>query len=207
MIVSKGKLVVITGPGSAGKDAVVSEVLKKYPKMLKVITTTSRSPRPGEINGKDYHFLTVEQFETLIKNHELLEFVRFAGNYYGTTKEALKPFFNRQDMIWKVEITRGAQIKELFEQNFPDEASELLENTLVIYLDVPDWDILRERLKKRGASEEIVKQRLEADKRDWMTFKDRFQNIIINMPDKLDQTVKEVTSLIKNNCHKSNISF
>lgn len=197
MINFNDKLIVLTGPGSVGKDAVVARLLDKYEGLSKVVTTTSRSPRPWEIPGKDYNFLSPEQFEELIKTNQLLEYVKFAGNYYGTTKDALQPFLDGKCMVWKVEISRGAQIKELFEQNYPGGFPELLKRTLVIYLDVPDWDILRERLKKRGANEEVVKQRLEADKKDWMAFKDRFQNIVINIPGKLNRTIDEVNKLLK----------
>lgn len=173
-------LIVLTGPGSVGKDAIVSELLKKNSDLKKVITTTSRKPRQWEAEGKDYHFVSPAEFEDLISKNSLLENVKFAGNYYGTQKEALNPYKNGADMIWKVEITMGAKVKDIF----PD--------AKVFYIDVPDWNILKERLAKRGASEEVVNRRLAADKKDWETFKDKFENIIINYPGKLEQAVEEI---------------
>lgn len=177
-------LIVLTGPGSVGKDAIVSQLLKKNPNLKKVITTTSRQPRQWEIEGKDYHFISPGEFEKLVSEDVLLEHVKFAGNYYGTQKKALEPYKNGADMIWKVEITMGAKVKEIF----PD--------AKVFYIDVPDWNILKERLAKRGASEEVVNQRLEADKKDWETFKDKFKNIVINYPGKLDQTIEKIQQLL-----------
>jgi len=177
-------LIVLTGPGSVGKDAIVSQLLKKNPDLNKVITTTSRQPRPWETSGKDYHFVSPDEFEKLVSGNALLEHVNFAGNYYGTQKTALDPYKNGENMIWKVEITMGAKVKDFFH------------DAKVFYIDVPDWSVLRERLSKRGASEEIVNQRLEADKRDWETYKDKFENIVINYPEKLDQTVEKIQQLI-----------
>lgn len=177
-------LIVLTGPGSVGKDAIVLELLKRNPNLKKVITTTSRRPRPWETEGRDYHFVSPGEFENLINKNSLLENVKFAGNYYGTQKEALEPYKNGADMIWKVEITMGAKVKDIF----PD--------AKVFYIDVPDWNILKERLAKRGASEEVVNQRLEADKKDWEIFKDKFKNIVINEPEKLDQTVDKIQSFL-----------
>lgn len=189
-------LIVLTGPGAVGKDAVVNSILKKYPNISRVITTTSRTPRPWEKDGKDYHFIGSIQFENLIRAGKLLEYVNFAGNYYGTTKEALKPFIEGKDMIWKVEITRGAQINEFFAEHFSNLADDLIGKAKIIYLDVSSWNILRERLRKRGLNNDEIEKRLEADKRDWEKYKDRFKNIVINEPGKLDQTVEEVSHLI-----------
>lgn len=187
-------LIVLTGPGAVGKDAVVNNMLKKYPNFQRVITTTSRIPRDWEKDGKDYYFVDSHNFETLIRNGKLLEYVNFAGNHYGTTKEALKPFIEGKDMIWKVEITRGAQVEQLITENYSNLADDLLKKIKVFYIDVPDWNILRERLQKRGLTHDDVEKRLEADKADWEKYKDKFKNIIMNIPGKLDITVEEIAS-------------
>lgn len=189
-------LIVLTGPSAAGKDAVISKFLQKDPSFTKVITTTDRPPRSNEVNGKDYHFVSTDEFENLIKENKMLEYVKFAGSYYGTTKEALQSFIGGKNMLWKVEITRGAQIEELFRQYFPNEADELIKKTLVIYLDVPSHEILRERLINRGTSEEETEQRLRQDEMDWEKYKERFQNIVINYPGKLEQAVEEIENLL-----------
>lgn len=196
MDAQKGLLIVITGPGSVGKDAMATRLLKRHPEIEKVITTTSRTPRPWEKNHIDYHFVTNEEFAKMIEEQKLLEHVYFSGSHYGTAKEALRPFLEGKNMLWKVEITRGAQIKELFEQYFPDQADELLKKTKVIYIDVPNWDVLRERLKARGMTDEMIEERLNQDKRDWEMYKGEFGNIVINEPEKLDKTVQEVETLI-----------
>lgn len=189
-------LIVITGPGSVGKDAVAAKLLKRHRNFLKVITTTSRTPRLWEKKDRDYRFISTREFEDLINSGNLLEYVFFSGNYYGTTKKALDPFLESRDMVWKVETTRGAQIRELFEQHFPQQAADLFAKTVVVYLNVPSWDILRDRLKKRGMSDEVIGERLDQDRKDWEMYKDKFKNIVVNVPGKLDRAVEEIERLI-----------
>ncbi len=193
---SKNMLIVITGPGSVGKDAVAAKLLKRHRNFLKVITTTSRTPRLWEKKDRDYRFISTREFEDLINSGNLLEYVFFSGNYYGTTKKALDPFLESRDMVWKVETTRGAQIRELFEQHFPQQAADLFAKTVVVYLNVPSWDILRDRLKKRGMSDEVIGERLDQDRKDWEMYKDKFKNIVVNVPGKLDRAVEEIERLI-----------
>ena len=110
---SKGTLVVFTGPSGVGKGTVLKEVFKKLEDLTFSISATTRTPRPGEINGVNYHFKTKEEFETLIKNDEMLEWAQFANNYYGTFKSAvLEQVENGQDVILEIEVQGAMQVKK-----------------------------------------------------------------------------------------------
>lgn len=182
-------LIVLTGPASSGKDTILAKLLEKYPQMKRVVTTTTRFQRPGEVEGKDYHFVTRSQFEQMIKDGKFIEYVHFFGNLYGTTKKALEPLTSGKDLIWRVEISRAAQIKELFSQ-------KLGIKTLVLYIDVPDWKILEVRMRKRGTPDDKIKERLEKDKEDFKKYGSKFTNVIYNAEGKLDETVEKIINLV-----------
>lgn len=182
-------LIVITGPASSGKDTVMQNLLLKFPQMKRVISTTTRERRHGEVDGKDYHFISRSQFESLIKEGKFLEFVELSGHLYGTTRDELDPLQAGADLIWRIDTTRAAQIKEL--------SQDLWKKTLVLYIDAPDWKILEARMKKRGMKEDKIKERLKTDRADFKKFKSRFENIIYNEDGKLDQTMERILELIK----------
>lgn len=183
-------LIVLTGPASSGKDTVILKLLERFPNLKRIVTTTSRPQRAGEVDGKDYHFVPREKFEQMIKDGKFLEYVDFFGNSYGTEKEALNPLFEGQDLIWRVETSRAANVKEVLPHKFWDK-------TIVIYIDVPDWRVLKERMRKRDVSEEQIQQRLKKDKKDFQKYGSGFENIIYNEEGKLEETMNQIITLIK----------
>lgn len=182
-------LVVLTGPASSGKDTIVSNLLAKYPKLSRVITTTTRLKRPNEVEDKDFHFVTKVKFEEMINNGEFLEYVEFLNDLYGTTKQAINPALLGQDLIWRVETSRAAKVSEVL-------PPEIFKHTLVIYIDVSDWKILENRMEKRGMSKDQISQRLEKDKKDFEEFGGFFQNIVHNEEGKLEETISKIETLI-----------
>ena len=84
-----GKLIVLTGPSGVGKGTLMNEILQRYPELHYSVSATTRSPRPGEVNGKNYYFISRNQFEELVTQGEFLEWAEFAGNCYGTLREAV----------------------------------------------------------------------------------------------------------------------
>lgn len=173
-------LIILTGPASSGKDTIMQALLQKYPAMKRVISTTTRLKRPGEVQGKDYHFVSREQFNNLIKLGKMLEYVDFFGNLYGTEKKELDPLLRDKSLIWRVETSRAA----------------LQSNALVLYIDVPDWQVLRKRMKHRGMSDEQIEERLGKDKADFEKYGSSFKNIILNEEGRLPQTMERVYQLI-----------
>lgn len=136
----RGILVVVSGPSGAGKDSVVNELLKRKNINAWVsISMTSRDPRGNEKNGKDYYFVTKEEFEENIKKGNLLEYALYNENYYGTPKSKIEEYLNKGiDVILIIEIQGALQIKDLI----PD--------ALFIFIMPPSMEELKKRLIARG---------------------------------------------------------
>ncbi len=182
-------LIVLTGPASAGKDTILLRLLEIYPYLKRVITTTTRSKRPGETEGKDYYFVSYEQFEEMIRNGEFLEFVDFFGNLYGTTKKELEPLSQGENLIWRVETSRAAKINEVL-------SADQQTKTVVIYIDVPDWEVLRNRMRKRGMSEQDIEERLKQDAKDFQEYKGDFNHIVYNKEGEIESTLEQLKKIV-----------
>lgn len=173
-------LIVITGKTAAGKDTLMHKLLAKYPDLKRVITTTSRAIRLGEKNGVDYNFVSKKEFERKINNGDFIEYVEYGGNLYGTEKSQLKA---DEDLIWRIDPSRAGKVKGL-----------------VIYLTVSD-EVVLQRLKGRGLSQEEIDKRMTEDKRFWEQFKDNYDFVVENVPGKLDETLDKIVKIIEN--HRS----
>lgn len=178
-------LIVLTGPASSGKDTILLKLLEKHPNFKRVVTTTTRPPRSGEVNGVDYNFASRARFEEMIKNNEMLEYVDFSGDFYGTTKDAI----GSGDLIWRVETSRAAKAEEVLPENV---------QALVIYIDSPDWKILENRMKVRGMTEDQIRLRLTKDKEDFEKYGSAFKHIVMNEEGKLASTIDKIEQIIEN---------
>lgn len=149
----KGQLYVVSGPSGCGKDTIVRGLLKKRKNTWLSVSCTSRSPRSGEIDGKDYFFLTPQEFEKRIDEEDFLEYAKYADNYYGTPKSSIEEHLNKgEDVILVIEIQGALKVKEL------------LPETLFIFILPPSMEELRKRLEGRGteSKEKIDKRFLRA---------------------------------------------
>ncbi len=180
----RGVLTVISGFSGAGKGTIVKKLIEKYDYELS-ISATSRKPREGEKHGREYFFLTREEFLCMIENGQLIEWTEYVGNYYGTPREYVEnQLALGKDVILEIEIEGAFHVKELFE------------NALLLFITPPTAEELKQRLVLRGTEEEeVIKQRLlraykEAD------FMDKYDYIVIN--DELEQCVETVHNLIQN---------
>ena len=181
----KGLLIVISGPSGAGKDTVVSEVLKKNDINAWVsISMTSRSPRGSEENGKDYFFVSREEFKENIKKGNFLEYATYNDNYYGTPKHKIDEYLNKGiDVILIIEIQGALQIKELIPE------------ALFIFIMPPSMDELIKRLINRGTDqpEKIVSRFKKAyEEINEVT---KYNYVVVN--DELDKAVEKVASIMK----------
>lgn len=194
-IPSFGKLIVITGATVSGKDTLVAEFLKIHPTWRKIITTTTRPIRQNEQNGIDYDFVDLETFRKMKTDGEFLETVEYAGNNYGTTKSALNPVFEGQTYAWIIDASRAAKINLLFDESFDQNKAQIIKNnTVVIYIKLPDMKTRQKHFLKRGMKASEISQRIKQDKMDWNL--GNFKNVVINYDGQLDKTIRAVEKII-----------
>ena len=135
----KGILIVVSGFSGSGKGTIMKELLKQYDNYALSISATTRNPRPGEKDGREYFFKTVEDFEKMIAKEELIEYARYVDNYYGTPRAYVEEQLEAgKDVILEIEIQGALKVKE----KFPD--------TLLLFVTPPSAEELKSRLVGRG---------------------------------------------------------
>ena len=180
----KGVLIVISGFSGAGKGTITKKLLENYDNYALSISMTTRQPRPGEVDGREYFFVDRERFEQHIADEALVEYAEYVGNYYGTPRAYVEEQLdNGKDVILEIEIQGALKIKE----RFPD--------TLLLFVSTKSADVLFERLTGRATeTEEVIRNRMmrAAEEAEGMN---EYEYIIIN--DDLDVCVKETHSIIQ----------
>jgi guanylate kinase len=146
-----GKLVVLTGPSGVGKGTLVRSLLAHRPDLYLSVSATTRDPRQDEIDGKDYHFVSRQQFESMIRDKQLLEWAEYAGNYYGTLRTKIQEQLEEnKTVILEIELVGARAIRE----SFPD--------ALRIFILPPSIEELENRLRQRNQdSPEAIERRLK----------------------------------------------
>lgn len=186
----KGILIVVSGFSGAGKGTVMKEIMKKYDNYALSISATTRNPRPGEENGREYFFLTREEFEKMIAKDELIEYARYVENYYGTPKAyVMEQLHAGKDVILEIEIQGALKVKE----KYPE--------TLLLFVTPPDAHTLKNRLVGRGTEEmDVIEMRMKraAEEAEGM---ERYDYLIIN--DDLDTCVEEMHRIIQGEHRRS----
>ena len=180
----KGILLVVSGFSGAGKGTLMKELVGRYAQYALSVSATTRSPREGEVDGREYFFRTREEFEQMIAEDALIEHACYVGNYYGTPKAYVEEQLSKgKDVILEIEIQGALQIKK----RFPD--------TLLLFVSTPDADTLKNRLVGRGTeSMEVVENRLSraAEEAEGI---EQYDYFIIN--DDLDACVTQVHQIIQ----------
>ena len=185
----KKQLVTLSSPSGGGKSTVAHYLLKQFPEFRLSVSATTRKQRPGETHGKEYYFLTREEFERAIANNEFIEYEEIFGYYYGTLKsEVSKAVEEGEKIIFDIDVKGALSIKKLF----PDVA-------LLIFLAPPSFDILEERLRNRKTESEAQIQTRLARARMEMSLQNDFDYIIVN--DRLEETFKQVEDIVKKECY------
>lgn len=179
----RGKTFIICGPSGVGKGTVVARLMASDPTLYFSVSATTREPRPGEIDGKHYHFLTQEQFDEWVRNDMFLEHAEFVGNRYGTPRQFIdKAMDQGRDVILDIEIQGAEQVH----QKRPD--------VVRIFIAPPSWDELERRLIGRGTEDmDKVRSRLQRGKDEFLVARD-FDYFVIN--DTVDRAVQEISAIM-----------
>lgn len=181
-----GQLVVISAPSGTGKNAITRELLKLFSNTTRLVTTTTRDPRPGEVNGVDYHFVSVEDFQNMILSDEFLEYNNYAGNWYGSEKQRLETDLEKNEFIFSTLDVNGKN--SLDKISYPHISIFLLPDTL---------DVLDDRIRHRGGqSEEDIEKRIVIA-HDEIAEAAKYDFQVVNHEGKMKETVDQITAFLK----------
>ena len=180
----QGILVVVSGFSGAGKGTLMKELLKRYDNYALSISATTRAPREGETDGKEYFFVSKEQFEQMRDEQKLIEYAQYVNHYYGTPKEYVEQkMAEGKDVILEIEIQGALKVKK----RFPD--------ALLLFVTPPSAEELRKRLVGRGTETlEVINARL-ARAAEEASGMEAYDYLLVN--DDLDRCVEEMHQLIQ----------
>ena len=186
----KGILIVVSGFSGAGKGTIMKELLKQYDNYALSISATTRKPRPGEEEGREYFFKTVEEFEKMIAKDELIEYARYVDNYYGTPRAYVEEQLEAgKDVILEIEIQGALKVKE----KFPE--------TLLLFVTPPTAKELKHRLVGRGTETmDVIEFRMNRAKEEAEGM-DKYDYLIVN--DVLAECLEEVHRIIQGEHRRS----
>ncbi len=186
---NRGLLVVYAGASGVGKGTIMKKLLAADPNIRLSVSATTRAPRKGEVNGREYYFVTREEFENLIAKDGFLEHAEYVGNCYGTPKEPVFRMLDEGlDVFLEIELKGFLQIKE----SCPD--------CLSIFIVPPSFEELQARLEGRGTeTPEVIAARLKTA-REELEHHHLFDYVVVN--DDVDRAVKEVLSIISDRKNK-----
>lgn len=184
MTKQKGVLIVVSGFSGAGKGTLMKELMKNYDNYALSISMTTRGPRAGEEHGREYFFVTKEEFENHIKEDALVEYAQYVGNYYGTPKAYVEEQLNAgKDVILEIEIQGALKIKE----RFPE--------ALLLFVMPPSAEELKRRLIGRGTEAiDVIEKRLQRANEEAEGI-ENYEYVIVN--DVLEECVNQMHQIIQ----------
>lgn len=178
------KVFVITGPSGVGKGTLIGKLLERVPDLELSISATTREPRAGEADGRDYHFLTLEEFDKRIEREDFIEFATYSGNRYGTLRSEVR---NRLDeghsVVLEIEVQGARQVRAAMRES------------VQVFIAPPDPASLRHRLESRGTdSLEAIDARLEVAEQE-LAAQDEFAHRVVN--DDLERAAGELEGIVR----------
>ena len=179
----RGHLFILAAPSGAGKTTLCKAILNRYRDMLYSVSYTTRAPRPGEVNGVDYYFISKEKFIKDIENNKWAEWAQVHGNFYGTPAEFLNKSLSKgQDVLLDIDIQGTVQVLDRYA------------DTITFFILPPSLEILKKRLESRGTdSADTISARLVNAKEE-ISKKNLYHHVIVN--DQLSSAVSELLSII-----------
>ena len=180
----KGILVVVSGFSGSGKGTLMKALVEKYHQYALSISATTRQPRPGEENGREYFFKSEDEFKNLIDYNGFIEYARYVDNYYGTPRKFVEEELAAgHNVILEIEVQGAFNIKKQYE------------DALLIFITAPSAQAIKERLIGRGTeSEEVIHKRLERAKEESLDMT-KYDYIVIN--DELEECVDRIHAIVQ----------
>jgi len=178
------KVFVITGPSGVGKGTLIRELLKRLPDLELSISATTREPREGEVDGRDYHFLSREEFEERMRREDFLEYATYSGNSYGTLRtEVERRLTAGHSVLLEIEVQGARQVRAAMRES------------IQVFIAPPDPAVLRERLDARGTdAPEAIDARLEVAEQE-LAAQNEFAHSIVN--DDLERAATELEGIVR----------
>lgn len=178
------KVFVITGPSGVGKGTLISRLLERVPDLELSISATTREPRPGEVDGRDYHFLSREEFDRRIAAEDFLEFATYSGHRYGTLRsEVSHRLAEGHSVVLEIEVQGARQVRAAMRES------------VQVFIAPPDPAALRRRLESRGTdSLDAIDARLEVAEQE-LAAQDEFAHRVIN--DDLERAATELEGIVR----------
>lgn len=184
-LITNKKVLVVSGPSGVGKTTLCDELLKKERRIKPCITATTRKPRPKEINGKDYHFITKKTFVSWLKTNKIIEYARLFGEFYGTPKKSIEAVFkNGHYPLLRIDVEGARNIKKLGY------------NGVFVFILPPNLKELKNRLKKRRTSTADMQKRLTKAKKE-LKHKSEYSFHVVN--NNLKKAVKDLKNILTAN--------
>ena len=192
----QGSLIVISGPSGAGKTSVIDALLQSDPALTHSVSATTRPPRPNEINGVNYHFLSLAEFETLLEKDGFVEWTQYGEYCYGTLKSEIEsPLTEGKDLVLEIDVN-GARALRSWNSKI-----------ISIFLLPPSFAMLERRLRRRQTeSDQELQQRLAIARSEIAWIKD-YDYCVINPDDKINQAVQQIRHIISAQRCRINESF
>lgn len=180
---SKGLLIILSGPSGVGKGTVCTALRPKMPELVYSVSATTRSPRAGEEDGVNYFFKTKEQFMAMIEADQLLEYAEYVGNYYGTPRDFVeKTLDSGKDIILEIEVQGALKVKEKFPEG------------IFVFLLPPSMDELKDRIRGRGTEHpDVIDHRMSVAE-DEISLMQHYDYAVVN--DEIDLACKRIQSII-----------
>jgi len=178
------KVFVITGPSGVGKGTLIGELLQRLPGLELSISATTREPREGEVDGRDYHFLSPEEFARRVEAEDFLEFATYSGNRYGTLRsEVERRLAAGRSVVLEIEVQGARQVRAAMRES------------VQVFIAPPRPEVLRERLEGRGAdSGEAIDARLEVAEQE-LAAQDEFAHLIVN--DEIGRAADDLEGIVR----------
>ena len=180
----KGKLIVVSGPSGVGKGTIVKTLTKRREDVVESVSCTTRAPREGEVHGREYYFLSKEEFLRRINENDFLEYDEHFGNYYGTPKSFVREKLKEKHVILEIDVVGALNAKAAFPES------------ILVMIAPPSLEELKRRLTGRGTETlEEVKNRIERIEYE-LSQKEKYDYVVIN--DDLETAIEELSNIIDN---------